>query len=124
MSSDFGSQWRGKPQNATSVGTRNLGSEDQPNWVSWLRVRYQRASRVCRFHWTDGKVTGLGGDAWPYPFYGPFRFDSDGNAHLFSFDTGQAICLTCELPEEGNAPQVIIAGRTGPVVALRVEVAR
>jgi CubicO group peptidase (beta-lactamase class C family) len=103
---------RGKFVRAEVLGTTNLASAAPPNLVTWIRLYFTGGQRVCRFHWNGEKLAGLGGDAWPYPYYAPLRFTPEGEAVAFHFGSGREVRARFE-PADGDAVALVIGGATG-----------
>lgn len=91
--------------------------------VTWVRLRFERATRIRRIHWgADGTMVGLGGEVYPAPLTLRCAVVSDDECagfHLTLSTAGPRFRF--DRPEDGPAHAVTVhVDDAGPAVAERI----
>lgn len=102
------------------LGSGPVRQYSESETATWVRLHSEKRSRLCRLHWEKGQLRSLGGQAIPYPFYGPLRLQEDDRALVFHFDTGRRLELAIDFGRGGEPEAISIFGPKGPIRAQRI----
>lgn len=112
---------RGDYDGVDVLGTVSLLDAEWDGPVTWVDVQFERGHRLCRFHWRDGKIWGLGGQVWRYAFFGPVKFVDDTTAVAFQFLTGRSVTVSFEKNRRGKINAIALSYNSDTFTARRAE---
>lgn len=111
---------KGKFQRIEVLGTASVPQEQEPDPVTWIRIHMADDTRLFRFHWKDGKIWGLGGDAWAYPRYQAMRLTDKNRAIAFDFASGLASEIEFGTGADGEIDKLSVKSGQSRVKATKI----
>lgn len=83
------------------LGTVGVWWGGDPEPVTFVRLHFERGSRLFRLHWDDGRISGYGGFAIPSP--APTTLLAQGDHRFIGYNLGIEHPIRMRFERDGNA---------------------